>query len=105
MSPPNEEPVLPSRLLPRLSLRLLFTITSFAALISSMARFANLGAITAKATLFAMVALVAFFTISAILFCLSRLADFGQTNKETNAVESDTDSLPPQIIPPRERTL
>lgn len=102
MPPSNNDTVLPSRLLPRISVRLLLSITFFAALVASTARFANSGAIFAKAALFALASIIAFFAISVLIFFLSRLLDFRRQKEEINPNTVYSDSLPPQILPPRD---
>ena len=106
MKTPSEEPILRSRLLPRISLRLLLVITFMAAVVAAMARTAQSGAVVTQALLFALTSLLGFFAFSSMLFLISRASDFGRgKHQEISNTGSPfaADQLPPQILPPRNR--
>ncbi|MBL6725336.1 MAG: hypothetical protein ISQ09_09625 [Rubripirellula sp.] len=102
MNQPDEHTILTSRLLPRLSIRFLLTTTFFFAILASTARVANSGGIAAQALLFAVLALASFFGLSCLLFLLARILDLGNSSVQETANPYDSESLPPQILPPRD---
>ena len=106
MKTPSEEPILRSRLLPRISLRLLLGITFMAAMVAAMARTAESGAVVTQSLLFAFSSLLGFFALSSIFFLISRASDVGRgKDQEIGNTGSPfaADQLPPQILPPRNR--
>ena len=104
---PLTEPVLRSRLLPRISFRLLFALTALAALVAALARAAGEGGPLARALLLAVGFLIFCFTLFAVLFLVGwAIACLTVRAKDTAPPGSPfaEDQLPPQMLPPREPT-
>ena len=106
MKTPSVEPVVRSRLLPRISFRLLFALTTLAAIIAAVARAAGEGGALAYGATVSLIFLGACMALFALLFlmawCISSLWYEG----EPDALEGSPfaeGQLPPQILPPREQ--
>ncbi|WP_442506277.1 hypothetical protein SH528x_005112 [Novipirellula sp. SH528] len=104
--PSSAQPVVRSRLLPRISFRFVFAITTLAAIIAAVARQAGSGGALATAAMVGLVVPVACFILFAITFLFSWAVsslwfqgDDEQTLKGSPFAEGQ---LPPQIMPPRE---
>ncbi len=103
---PSVEPVLRSRLLPRVSFRLLFGLTTLAAIIAAVARAAGEGGALANAVMVSLGFIVACFLLFAILFFFSWLVSSLWYQGEPDALDGSpfaSGQLPPQILPPREQ--
>ncbi len=107
--PSSVQPVLRSRLLPRISFQSLFALTTLSALIASLARVAGDGGALALAVMVAIAFPLSCFLLFAILFLFSWAITFLWYDQE----EEDTlkgspfaaGQLPPQIMPPRDPSL
>lgn len=102
---PSVEPVLQSRLLPKISTRWLFVTTAMAAVIGAVARAAGEGATFAYAVLAGVGFLVAAFLAFAFVFLIARAASVIWYRPEPEQHEGSPFSdgqLPPQILPPQE---
>ncbi len=104
-NPPATQPILKSRMLPRISLGFFFALTTLGALVAAIARAADQGAALAIAALSSLAFVVTCFAFLAILFFICRLIAYvkgdsiSQTSKGSPFAEGQ---LPPQILPPRE---
>jgi hypothetical protein len=103
---PSVEPVLTSRLLPKVSFRLLFALTTMSAVIAAVARSAGQGGALANALLVG----VGFLAVGFLLFFLLFLISFAVTSLWYDGDADTLDGspfaegqLPPQILPPREQ--
>lgn len=103
---PSVEPVLRSRLLPRVSFRFMFLLMTLAAVIAAVARLAGEGGALAYAVVvgigYLAVGFLAFVLLFLINWVISSLwyresADLHQGNPFADG------QLPPQILPPREQ--
>ena len=106
MKTPAVEPVLRSRLLPRISFRVMFVLVTLAAFLASLARVAGGGAALAIGVLVAVIVIIACFAAMAVTFLVTWLFAMLTYRGETDELRGSpfaTDQLPPQIIPPRER--
>lgn len=106
MNSPSVEPVLRSRLLPRVSFRFVFLLTAIAAVIAAVARAAGGGMAGARALLIAGGFLVVCFVLFVLLFLICWLISslWYQGESETAKGSPFADGqLPPQILPPREQ--
>ncbi len=102
---PSVEPVLRSRLLPRISSRWLFALTSLAAVISAVARVAGQGSAAAYSVVAAVVYLAIIFSLFSLLFFLVRgvsLIWYAPPPEAHDGSPFAADQLPPQILPPRD---
>jgi hypothetical protein len=103
---PSVEPVLRSRLLPRISFRLVLALMTFSAVIAAVAKAAGGGAAAAWAALvglgFLVVCFLLFVALFFLLWMISSLWYEGgsETPKGSPFAEGQ---LPPQILPPREQ--
>lgn len=106
MKTPSVEPVLRSRLLPRVSFRLVWLLMTLSAVIAAVARAANSGYATAWAALVAVGFVLACFVlfVALFLFCwtISSLW-YTATTEVTEGSPFADGQLPPQILPPREQ--
>ncbi|TWU39171.1 hypothetical protein Poly41_19930 [Novipirellula artificiosorum] len=106
-SPASVQPLLRSRLLPRISFRFVFALTTFAAIVASVARVAGDGGALAKATIVALIYPAVCLCTSVVLFLFA----WAITTLWFKADDQDTlhgnpfaeGQLPPQILPPREK--
>lgn len=102
---PSVEPVVRSRLLPRVSFRLLFALTTLAAVLAAVARAAGSGAAAAKAVMVGLGFLVACFLVFTLLFLISWCVSSLRVEPDDDAMQGSPfadGQLPPQILPPRE---
>ena len=102
---PSVEPVLPSRLLPRISSRWLFVLTLLAAVIAAVARVAGQGSAVAFSVMVALAYLAIIFLLFSLLFFLVRgvsLIWYAPPSEAHDGSPFAADQLPPQILPPRE---
>lgn len=100
------QPIIRSRVLPRISFRAVMLWTVIAALIAALARAAGDGATFAKAVVAAIVMLGLFFLLAGCAFVLAWLTARLVVGKFDNAREGNPfaqDQLPPQLLKPRER--
>ena len=102
---PSVEPVLKSRLLPRISSRWLFVLTTLAAVIAAVARVAGEGGAVAYAATAAIVFLATCFGAFALLFFLARAVSlmwYVPPPELHDGSPFADGQLPPQILPPRD---
>ena len=102
---PSVEPVLKSRLLPRISSRWLFVITAVAAVIAATARAAGAGATLAYAVMAGLGFFVACFLAFGSLFIVARAVSllWYRPAPELHDGSPFADGqLPPQILPPQD---
>ncbi|TWU10181.1 hypothetical protein Poly21_51510 [Allorhodopirellula heiligendammensis] len=100
------QPIVRSRVLPRISFRAMMLWTVVAALIAAIARAAGDGATFAKAVTFAVAMLGLFFLLAAGAFLLAWLTARFVIGEFDNSREGNPfakDQLPPQLLKPRER--
>lgn len=103
--PASMDPVVRSRVLPRISFRSIMGFTVVAAVIAAVARSAGDGATFAKAVIVAISLLAFFFLLSALAFLLSWITARLMVGQFDNAREGNPfakDQLPPQLLKPRE---
>ena len=103
---PAVEPVVRSRMLPRISFRLLFGLTTLAAIIASVARLAGEGGELALAAIVGAGFIFACFCLFALLFLIDWAISSLWYEGEPDALEGNPfadGQLPPQILPPREQ--
>ncbi len=103
---PSVEPVVVSRLLPKISSRFLFSLTTLAALIAAVARAAGEGGAVANAAIVAVIFTALCFLLFAILFLISWAISSLWYEGEPDTLEGSPfadGQLPPQILPPREQ--
>lgn len=99
------QPIVRSRVLPRISFRALMLWTVMAALIAALARAAGDGATFAKAVVVAIAMLGLFFLLAGCAFVLAWLTARLVVGEFDNAREGNPfaqDQLPPQLLKPRE---
>lgn len=105
MKPSSMQPIARSRLLPRISFRLMMFLTALAAGGSAIARAAGDGGVLAKAIVTIMLVLAIFFVASAMSYLLAwavaRIA-VGRVDNSLKGNPFAKDQLPPQVIRPRE---
>lgn len=105
---PSMQPVIRSRVLPRISFRMMMLVTALAAVLAATTRAAGNGAVFAKGAL-AMVGFVAvFFAMSSFAFLVSWMTARLTVERVDNSREGSPfaqDQLPPQQLKPREREL
>jgi hypothetical protein len=102
---PQLQPVLQSRMLPRITLGFLFGLTTLGALIAAVARAAGQGAELAIAALAALGFVALCFAIFVTMFLICRVIAMVKGDVVLEATEGSPFSdgqLPPQILPPRE---
>jgi hypothetical protein len=103
---PSVEPVVRSRLLPKVSFRVLFALTALAAIIAAVARLAGEGGELAYAAMVGLGFIAACFSLFAFLFFVSWAISSLWYQGEPDALEGNPfaeGQLPPQILPPREQ--
>ena len=103
--PSSMDPVIRSRVLPRISFRSVMALTVVAAVIAAVARAAGDGATFAKAFIVALAFLTAFFLLAIFSFILSWITARLTIGRFDNAREGNPfakDQLPPQLLKPRE---
>jgi hypothetical protein len=99
------QPIVRSRVLPRVSFRAMMLLTTVAAILATVARSAGDGATLAKAMMFGVAAVFVFFLLASMAFFLSWLTAKLVVGKFDNAREGNpfaADQLPPQLLKPRE---
>ncbi len=99
------QPVLRSRMLPRITLGFLFGLTTLGAMIAAVARAAGQGTELAIAAIATIGFIAACFASFVILFFLCRFIALLKGDTIPEAFEGSPFSegqLPPQILPPRE---
>ena len=104
--PPSVEPVLRSRLLPRISFRLIFGVTALAAILYALARLAGQGGTLAMSIMLALAFLIACFAIFVAAFLLAWSIAILTAERQDDSAEGSpfaSDQLPPQLLPPRKR--
>jgi hypothetical protein len=103
---PSVEPVLRSRMLPRVSFRFVFFITALAAVIAAVAKAAGGGLAAARALLigggFLFICFLLFVLLFLICWSISSLWYQGESDTVKGSPFADG-QLPPQILPPREQ--
>ena len=103
---PSVEPVLRSRLLPRISFRFVMGLTFLVACVASMARVAGDGGAFARAIIASVIFVVACFVVFVFFFALSWVVSaIGFRNDDETTLKGSPfaeGQLPPQILPPRE---
>jgi len=102
------QPIVRSRVLPRVSFRAAMGWTVIAALIAAVARAAGDGATFAKAVIVALALLGVFFLLASLAFLMSWATAKLVIGKFDNAREGNPfakDQLPPQLLKPREPEL
>jgi hypothetical protein len=107
MKTPSVEPVLRSRLLPRISFRWLLALTTLSAVLAAVARAAGGGTAIAWGAVVAIGFLVTCFALFVILFIFCWAVSSTWYDGEPDAAQGSPFSegqLPPQILPPREPT-
>lgn len=102
------DPIVRSRVLPRVSFRAVMGLTLIAAIIAAVARTAGGGATFAKAFIVALIFLTLFFFLASVAFVLSwvtarMMIGRFDNNREGNPFAKD--QLPPQLLKPREPEL
>ena len=106
MKTPSVEPVLRSRLLPRVSFRFMFLLMTLAAVIAAVARLAGEGGALAYAAVvgigYLAVGFLAFVLLFLITWAISSLwyRESGVLHQGNPFADGQ---LPPQILPPREQ--
>lgn len=103
--PASMDPVVRSRVLPRISFRSVMGLTVVAAVIAAVARSAGDGTTFAKAVIVALSLLAFFFALTAIAFLLAWITARLMVGRFDNAREGNPfakDQLPPQLLKPRE---
>lgn len=106
MKTPSVEPVLTSRLLPRVSFRLLLALVTISALIAAIARAAGQGVALAYAFSIGLGFLAVVFLLFVLLFLISRSFTSLWYKGDADVLEGSPfaeGQLPPQILPPREQ--
>ncbi|MGI9474191.1 MAG: hypothetical protein ACR2NZ_21805 [Rubripirellula sp.] len=106
MKTPSVEPVLKSRLLPRVSFRFMLLMTTLAAVIAAVAKVAGEGDAFAYAVIVGVSFLGACFALFALLFLLTWSVSslWYRDSFDTHLGNPFADGqLPPQILPPREQ--
>jgi hypothetical protein len=103
---PSVEPVVRSRLLPKVSFRFLFALTTLAAIIAAVARIAGEGGQLAFAVVVGLGFMAACLAMFALLFLVSWAISSLWYEGEPDTLEGNPfadGQLPPQILPPREQ--
>lgn len=103
---PSVEPVVRSRMMPRISSRFLFALTTLAAFIAAVARMAGQGGALAAAAMVGLGFIVGCFLLFVLLFLISWLVSSLWFDRESDVLEGNPfadGQLPPQILPPREQ--
>lgn len=108
MKTPSVEPVLRSRLLPRISFRLIFVVTTGVAVAAAVARAAGEGGALAFSVLMAMAVPLACFALFISLFLICWIVSSLWYESEDDTLKGSPfaeGQLPPQILPPRDPRL
>ncbi|MCM2370877.1 hypothetical protein [Aporhodopirellula aestuarii] len=103
--PSSMQPIVRSRVLPRVSFRSMMIATVIAAVIAAVARAAGDGATFAKASIAAGCFFALFFVFAALAFLMSWATAKLVIGRFDNAREGSPfakDQLPPQLLKPRE---
>ncbi|TWU21529.1 hypothetical protein Pla52o_37160 [Novipirellula galeiformis] len=104
--PSSAQPVVPSRMLPRVSFRLVFAITTLSAIVAALARQAGDGGALATAVMTALLVPAICFALFAMLFlfawAITSLWFQGDDQDTLHGSPFAAGQLPPQIMPPRE---
>ena len=102
---PSVEPAVRSRLLPRISFRVIFGITALAAIVYALARLAGQGGTLALSIMLALAFLIAcfaaFFAAFLLAWCIALLTVQDRDDLAEGSPFA-SDQLPPQLLPPRE---
>ncbi|MEM6779281.1 MAG: hypothetical protein AAF670_16630 [Planctomycetota bacterium] len=102
------QPILRSRLLPRISFRSLLGATVLAAAIAAMARAAGNGVVALRAVLAGLAILISFMMLSILAFLVSWMIARLIHGRASDALQGNPfakDNLPPQQIKPRDPSL
>lgn len=102
---PSVEPVVKSRLLPRISSRWLFVLTTLAAIIAAVARAAGEGGALAYSLMAALTFIAICFAAFVLLFVFARgvsLLWYDAPPELHDGSPFAEGQLPPQILPPRD---
>jgi RsiW-degrading membrane proteinase PrsW (M82 family) len=94
-----------SRVLPKLSFRVLLTIVTVTAVVAFAARLANAGSPLATALVFVVGLLAGLFALFAILFLIAWVPAIIGRDRWEDVHKGNpfaADQLPPQVLPPRE---
>ena len=105
MKTPSVEPVLRSRLLPRISFRFMLVMMTLVAVIAAVGRLAGQGDALASGLLMGVGFLMACFGMFILLFLVTWTISSLWYRKESDLQHGSPfaeGQLPPQIIPPRE---
>ncbi len=108
MKTPSSEPVLRSRLVPKISFRWLFAVTTLSAIIAAVARAAGEGGALAMAVMAMVGFVLACFSLFIFLFLISWAVSSLWYAGDDDALKGNPFSegqLPPQILAPREQKL
>jgi hypothetical protein len=92
--------------MPKVSFRLLFALTTLAAIIAAVARAAGQGGALANAAMVSLGFLGAVFLLFALLFLISVAVSSTWYEGDSDALDGSPfaeGQLPPQILPPREQ--
>ncbi|GAA4448553.1 MULTISPECIES: hypothetical protein [Novipirellula] len=104
--PSSAQPVVRSRLLPRISFRFVFAITTLAAVIAAVARQAGSGGALATAAILGLAVPLLCFALFALTFlfawAVSSLWFHAEDEQTLKGSPFAAGQLPPQIMPPRE---
>ena len=106
MKTPSVEPVIRSRLLPKISFRMMFMLMTLAAFLAALARMAGGGTSYAVGALVALGFVVACFACFASLFVVAwsfATLSYRGDSDDLKGSPFAEGQLPPQILPPRER--
>lgn len=109
MNSPVVESVEPSRLLPRVTFRTLFAITTLGALLAALARVAGVaGSVSTRAMALGLLIAVGFLAACFLAFALFYLVAwlvsiiwYRAADESVQGSPFAEDQLPPQILPPR----
>lgn len=104
MPTPSVERSVRSRLLPKLSFRSVMLTVTLAAFVAWLGRLAWDGHPLPMSLIYALLALVAFFVASLLLFLIAWVPAFLLRHLQSDSREGNpfaADQLPPQILPPR----
>ncbi|SRR6056297_507319 len=106
LPPSSFQPIERSRLIPQISIRMLFVFTFAGAVLYALARAAGEGGAIATAFMVAVVYLVAMFAALAICFLIALSFSVLWKRGDPDLLEGSPfaeDQLPPQWLPPREK--
>ncbi|MCC9656801.1 hypothetical protein [Rhodopirellula halodulae] len=105
---PSIQPVIRSRVLPRISFRMMMLLTAMAAVLAAVTRAAGNGAIFAKAVLAFVGVLAVFTAMAALAFLVSwsvARMTIGRVDQSRQGSPFAKDQLPPQLLKPREKEI